>query len=601
MKRFTDRFNRASITKQYLILLVCSFLVVLLLSLLILFQARQAVIHTGNEFSSMFSSTLSTELSSQSAQAVSICEQLFYNDAVISLLEAKEWSKVDVKKLSEIRTQKIYLSEASPYIADISFFSSLIHWSSLYDEETLSEMAVSAADARSAVCLGLRYATLVNSEDTPYLVFCAPVYSRYQPTGNIFVSIHLPQISVPTDWRDTTSAAFLMVDEQYHTYPFNCEHSLADEIIRESNLKEEFFLPDTPVFRTNIILKKHIVSYQYVKSANCYIISAVDTDRLTWQLRGINLLCITMIVATVFLLTGVYFSLYRNCILPIRNLDRIIKEMEANNQRTIREPLDLQGCGEIQQIKDSFASLLTSVNELNRQIIRNANDLYEAELQQKTAELNYLRSQINPHFIYNTLELMRGIAADHNVPQIGQISVSMGKILRYSITGEHIVPLQREITMAFAYLHIQQARFPNRFTVLTNFQPDTVHIPVIKMLLQPLIENAIFHGLEPKEGNGTLFLSSVRNGEILKITVRDNGVGIPAEKLSDIQYSLNSPIYDTSRNIGLVNTNARLHLQYGPDYGICVESMEGDGTCVTLELPSGELLPEDISGSLSQI
>lgn len=594
MRHLSGRFSRAPITKQYLVLLLCSFLVILLLSFLVLFQARQAVIQTGNEFSSMFSSTLSTELSAISAQAMSACEQLLYSEDVSSLLEAANWSEVNVKILDELKRQKIYFSEANPYIADISFYSNLINWSSLYDKESLSDMASDVTESRAPVCLGIRHATLISYRDMPYLVFGAPAYSRYQRIGNIFISIHPPQISVPADWQGTTSAVFLMVDEQYNTYAFNCESSLADEIIRESGLTEELFVPDAPESRTNIILKEYIVSYQYVKSANCYIISAVDTGRLSQQLHGINLLCVTIIVATVLLLIIVYLSLYRNYIIPIRNLDLIIKDMEANNQRTIKEPLNLQGCGEIRQIGDSFASLLTSVNELNHQIVRNANELYEAELQQKTAELKYLRSQINPHFIYNTLELIRGIATDHCVPQIGQISVSMGKILRYSIKGEHIVPLQQEIDMAFAYLRIQQARFPNRFTVLTNFQPATTHIPVIKMLLQPLIENAIFHGLEPKEGNGTIFLNSTLERYTLKITIRDNGVGIPAGKLSEIRYSLDSPIYDTSRNIGLVNTNARLQLQYGPEYGIRVDSTEGDGTCVTLILPAGEPGPKAI-------
>ena len=172
----------------------------------------------------------------------------------------------------------------------------------------------------------------------------------------------------------------------------------------------------------------------------------------------------------------------------------------------------------------------------------------------------------------------------------------MGKILRYSIKGDQIVSLQQEIDITLAYLNIQQARFPNRIMILKNFQPDTLQIPVIKMLLQPLVENAIFHGLEPKEGNGVLVLNSTLEGDILKITIRDNGVGISGEKLSEIHRMLASPVYDTSKNIGLINTNARLHLQYGPQYGISLESHEGDGTCVTLILPSGMQMTKPLVG-----
>ncbi len=587
-----SRFKKASITKQYLVLLSCSFLVILLLSFLILFQARQAVIQTGNEFAAMFSSALSTELSAISTQAMSICEQMLYDANATSLLEASNWSEVDVKILDEIRVQKVYFSEANPNIADISFFSPLINWTSLYTEESLQSMSAAVRDARTPVCLGIKYGTFVNSGDAPYLVFGAPAYSNYRQTGDVFVSIHPPQISLPADRQERASAVFLMVDEKYDTYAFNCDSSLGDEIIRESGLMGELFAPDAPETRVDIVLKDYVVSYQYVKAANCYIISAVDTHKISRQLRGINLLCGTMIAATVLLLSAVYLALYRNYVIPIRNFNVIIRETEASNRRTIKEPLNLQGCEEIKQIGGSFTSLLTSIDELNHQIVRNANDLYEMELQQKTAELNYLRSQINPHFIYNTLELIRGIATEHAAPQIGQISVSMGKILRYSIKGGPIVPLQQEIDIALAYFHIQQARFPDRFAILKNIQPDTIHIPVIKMLLQPLVENAIFHGLEPKGGSGRIFLNSTLEGDILKITIRDNGVGIPEGKLSEIRYALASPIYDTSRNVGLVNINARIQLQHGRRYGILLDSMEGDGTCVTLLLPAGNAAEE---------
>lgn len=106
------------------------------------------------------------------------------------------------------------------------------------------------------------------------------------------------------------------------------------------------------------------------------------------------------------------------------------------------------------------------------------------------------------------------------------------------------------------------------------------------MLLQPLVENAVFHGLEPKSGSGTLLLDSVLDQNILKITIRDNGVGISETKLQEIQDSLHSPLYDTSKHIGLINTNARIQLQYGRAYGVTLKSAEGDGTCLILTLPN---------------
>jgi two-component system sensor histidine kinase YesM len=597
MKCIPNKFNKLAITRQYFLLLLCSLFILLCLSVMLLFQARKMVLQTSNEYAAMFSGTLSSQITLISNQAESICEQLLYDINTTTLLEAGNWHEVTVEIIRALKDQKIHIQEANTSIADIAYVNSLINWSALFTRETLAEMTLKMETANTCVSLGIRYGDFLSNKHTPYLVFGAPAYSNYQRIGYIFISIRLPQLSLPVFQQNQASSCFLMMDRQFHTYAFNCEQDLVDEIIGGIGLLQTLFTPDTmDTQSTDMILKDYAVSYQYVDAADCYMISAVNTNSITSQLGGINLLCATMIAVTVLFLILVYMILYRNYIVPIRTFNSIIKEIEASHQRVIKKPLNLQGCKEIHEIGKSFTSLLTSINELNFQIVRNANDLYEMELQQKIAELDNLRNQINPHFIYNTLELIRGIATDYSVPLIDQISVSMGKILRYSIKGDQIVSLQQEIDITLAYLNIQQARFPNRIMILKNFQPDTLQIPVIKMLLQPLVENAIFHGLEPKEGNGVLVLNSTLEGDILKITIRDNGVGISGEKLSEIHRMLASPVYDTSKNIGLINTNARLHLQYGPQYGISLESHEGDGTCVTLILPSGMQMTKPLVG-----
>ena len=151
------------------------------------------------------------------------------------------------------------------------------------------------------------------------------------------------------------------------------------------------------------------------------------------------------------------------------------------------------------------------------------------------------------------------------------------------------MPLSQEMDIVKAYVNIQQARFQNRITTLYSVSKEAARVPVFKMLLQPLVENAFVHGLEPKPDNGVLYVGAKTEEGLLWITIRDNGVGIAPERLEELERQLAAKVIDTSSHLGLVNIDARLKLQYGEDYGLGISSAPGDGTCVTIRLP----IPED--------
>lgn len=196
-----------------------------------------------------------------------------------------------------------------------------------------------------------------------------------------------------------------------------------------------------------------------------------------------------------------------------------------------------------------------------------------------------LRSQINPHFLYNTLELVRSCARTGEYQLVDPIVTAMGKMFRYSITGEPVILFAKEIEIVKSYISIQQARFKDRFTVIYHFAEDTYSVPVIKMLLQPVVENAILHGLEGRARDGVLFIgAAVDQGELV-ITVRDNGVGISPDRLASINDQLGGASSDINNHLGLYNISARLRLHYGKDCGLTVASRPDDGTCVVIRLP----------------
>ena len=182
--------------------------------------------------------------------------------------------------------------------------------------------------------------------------------------------------------------------------------------------------------------------------------------------------------------------------------------------------------------------MLSDIAQLNKQIFDTATDLYEVKVQKQQAELSYLRSQIDPHFLYNTLEVFRKEALEKDAPELAQMAVDMGNIFRYSTKGESIVPLRDEISIIKSYIRIQKNRFQGKIEVFYFLPGETLQIPVMKMLLQPVVENAIFHGLEPKDGKGNLYLGARIEKRTLIITVKDDGVGIDPQTLRELEEAL---------------------------------------------------------------
>lgn len=144
-------------------------------------------------------------------------------------------------------------------------------------------------------------------------------------------------------------------------------------------------------------------------------------------------------------------------------------------------------------------------------------------------------------FLYNTLEAIQGIALEHGVPKIADAAGALGKLFRHNIQGSDMIPLGKELEITQAYLTIQKLRFADKLNVLISIRENTRGIPVMKLLLQPLVENAVYHGLEPKTGPGTLFIGArLEKGDLL-ISIYDDGVGMPSGRLGCIAGRVGTP------------------------------------------------------------
>ena len=237
---------------------------------------------------------------------------------------------------------------------------------------------------------------------------------------------------------------------------------------------------------------------------------------------------------------------------------------------------------EIGLLQNSFADMA----ERTQNLIASE---YIAKIEKRNAQLRALQAQINPHFIYNTLQAIGGMALKHEVPGIYEVTLNLIDIMRYSLNfSKDRVRLGDELKYLQSYLQIQNLRFGRRLDLAFDAPEECFEYLVPKLILQPLVENCFEHGLSERAGRWVVTIRAQVSGKDLLLTVTDNGVGIPPEKLEQIRATLESGTDLSLRgaeHIGLTNVNARIRLMFGgEDYGLVIDSDPDTGTSITVRL-----------------
>ena len=293
----------------------------------------------------------------------------------------------------------------------------------------------------------------------------------------------------------------------------------------------------------------------------------------------------------VVLVVGVlFYSFAKNIYVPVVKLEKAIRVLE---NRGTDFGLGFKN-DELYPLSDSLSNML---NQLKDSMDRE----YSAQILKKQAEINALQSQINPHFLYNTLESIRGQALVEGMDEIADMTEALSALFRYSISKRgNIVTLEDELRNVDNYFTIQQYRFNNKFSIakILDENEDVLEYKLPKLTIQPIVENAIYHGLETKLGKGNITIRVTATSMRLIINIVDDGIGMEKAKVDYLNESLNLgtdyfPVRDDSITpcIALINVNRRIKLNFGDQYGITVYSTPHVGTDVEIVLPllKGEL------------
>lgn len=289
-------------------------------------------------------------------------------------------------------------------------------------------------------------------------------------------------------------------------------------------------------------------------------------------------------VLLLLFLTTVIAGILVTRVLTIR-ITRPIQILTGHIRR-ISETNDFSGNPEIEAPKDEIGEIGRAVNQMTHHIqslLTEKEIMYE---QRKNAEINLLQSQINPHFLYNTLDSIRWMAVIQGSKNIEQTTHALEHLLRNVAKGiGDKITLREELELVGDYIHIQQVRYVEIFDYLCSVPEELLDCLIIKFTLQPIVENAILHGVEPTGQFGEIEITAREEEGSLYISIEDNGAGMTGDALQKLTASLSNTSMHAMSGIGIANVDTRLKLHYGPQYGLRYESSPGEFTRVTIHIP----------------
>ena len=294
-----------------------------------------------------------------------------------------------------------------------------------------------------------------------------------------------------------------------------------------------------------------------------------------------TLFAVSLVFFSIFLLVFVNLRLSEWITAPMRQLDLAVKEQEKGAESV---DFHVNGPYEVEHLSRSVQSMVSTMRRLME-------DIRQHEEEKRRSELDVLQSQINPHFLYNTLDSVVWMTENGRTQEAIVMLTALARFFRISLSnGRSIIPVADELEHARNYLTIQKMRYKNRFSADIFAEPGVGALYTSKLIVQPILENAIYHGMEYADGEGEIHIRAFRAGEDVVIEVEDNGPGMPEEVVEQLLKPSQEGAVPRAKGsgIGLRNVHTRIRLTFGPAYGLSIRSEPDRGTLVRIYLPALE-------------
>ena len=301
------------------------------------------------------------------------------------------------------------------------------------------------------------------------------------------------------------------------------------------------------------------------------------TMQLNKQVSSFIFLMVIIEVLIVAVVVTVTVFVLNSITKPIGNLCKVTDQI-SEGDFTVRTNVDT---------RDEIAVLGESVNGMTEKLEVMVNKIKEDERKMRYAELRLLQEQINPHFLYNTLDTIVWLIEGKDSDSAVNMVVSLSEFFRLVLSkGKEYITIQEEELHIISYLQIQQARYRDILEYEIKISPEIYSYKILKLTLQPLVENALYHGIKYKRAKGKITITGKLIDDKIYLAVEDNGVGMEPEKLEKLRVEITRPCTEIEAGFGLANVNERIRMNFGAEYGMTIDSAKGEGTRVGIVIPA---------------
>ncbi|MBN2851154.1 MAG: sensor histidine kinase [Clostridia bacterium] len=354
----------------------------------------------------------------------------------------------------------------------------------------------------------------------------------------------------------------------YHPQQQLIYAGLKDENIKEALVTEGSFIDD---FQG----EKRITTVQSIEYSGWKMVGISYVNEIVENRQNFNQLIIVILLFGIVFITIASFFISYKISQPIKRLEHQMNKIERGDFNI--DSLEVKGEDEVKQLTKAFNIMILRIKNLMKQIVSEQESI-------RKSELKALQAQINPHFLYNTLDSIIWMNENKNYDGVTDMVSALAKLFRISLShGKEIISIKDEIEHVRSYLIIQKIRYKNKFNYQIDIPEELENYLTVKLILQPIVENAIYHGINKIEDKGLITISVQCENMKIHFIITDNGYGIDKNLMESILTSESSS--ESSSGVGLKNVNERIKLSYGEEYGITLKSEEDVGTTVTISIP----------------
>lgn len=596
MKQWYYRLSlQRKILYSELFLFVISFLVLAVFAVLDFKQVRETELSYMHQYNQQLNLNIDTILASTDSLKYfhlsdnKLRSLLLENDEQVDPQGYHETEKQLTEKLSLLADMGGYILRANIAVQDGRIYENLVENHEEYFQKMQRiEENIAWQEKNQCFFTGLRKEIVSQVEyDVISMVYRLWDVNQPESVGTLFLDLDFGKISNQLYRLKGDSAdqeEFLIANEEGILFDSSNQKGAVDEGAGSLSVQLNHILRNG---KEEGNLRLHGEQCSVIISRNestgWYLVQYIPVSFLAEKILGNMWVVLVLILAALLVTVSGSYFFSRQMSYPVRILSQVMEQVAADGE----EEKEIFLFKEADNLwEDEIGAMIRSYNAMARRINGNIIKTYQYQLNQKQTELKMLQHQINPHFLYNALNTISAIAKLQDVEHIPEIADSLSEMFRYNIKGKDIVTIREEIKQLENYMSIQKLRFPDRFEIKYQMKEELLDCPILKFVMQPIVENSFRYGFIQKRKKDILCIQAEVQGEDVVLSIMDDGVGMEPEEAERINQMLAGEADDLRENqgLGLKNVNYRLRNFYGEGYGINVESKKGCYTIVRLRI-----------------